>query len=197
MKKTLMSLAVASVLMSGSALAAIGDNGQASNNDASQATLNFNGKVTSSLCQIDTSDIQKDIQLGEVSSAALKSTNGRGPSKSFSVTLVNCDGGLQNISYVFQDKNGSNTNTYLVPESSDTAAKGVGVYLENENNQPIEVGETTQQTVVNGADGTALPNQTIPLSAYIGTVTGAADAGDVTAGIVKASAVMTIRTVGP
>ncbi len=63
-------------------------------------------------------------------------------------------------------------NDYLVPESSDTAAKGVGVYLEDENNQKINVGDTKQQTVVNGADGKALPNQTIPLAAYIGTTTG-------------------------
>ncbi|EAB1452168.1 type 1 fimbrial protein, partial [Escherichia albertii] len=77
MKKTLMSLAVVSVLMSGSAFAAIGNNGQATNNDASQATLNFAGKVTSSLCQVNTSDVTKDIELGEVSSAALKAANGR------------------------------------------------------------------------------------------------------------------------
>lgn len=194
MKKTLMSLAVVSVLMSGSAFAAIGNNGQATNNDASQATLNFAGKVTSSLCQVNTSDVTKDIELGEVSSAALKAVNGRGPSKTFTVDLVNCDGDLTDITYVFQDKNGSNTNDYLVPESSDTAAKGVGVYLEDENNQKINVGDTKQQTVVNGADGKALPNQTIPLAAYIGTTTGKASTGnDVTAGIVKASAVMSIR----
>ena len=196
MKKTIMSLVMAATLVNGTAFAAIGDNGQAGNNDASQATLNFNGKVTSSLCQVSTGDIQKDIELGEVSSAALKAQKGRGPSKSFSVSLVNCDSDLANIAYVFQDKNGNNnTNNYLVPESSDTAAKGVGVYLEDAQNNQINVGATKTHTVVNGADNKALPNQTIPLAAYIGTTsgnTGTIGAG-VTAGIVKASAVMTIR----
>lgn len=194
MKKTLMSLAVASVLISGSALAAIGGNGQADNNDASQATLNFTGKVTSSLCQVATSDIQKDIQLGEVSSAALKAQNGRGPSQTFSVDLVNCDGSLEDISYVIQDQNGSNSFNYLVPKSSDTAAKGVGVYIQNEDQSvDINVGDTVTQTVVKDPDGNALPSQSIPLSAYIGTITGTADAGTVTAGLVDATGVMTIR----
>ncbi|EHX1851803.1 type 1 fimbrial protein [Escherichia coli] len=195
MKKTIMSLVMAATLVNGTAFAAIGNNGQAGNNDASQATLNFNGKVTSSLCQVSTGDIQKDIELGEVSSAALKAQKGRGPSKSFSVSLVNCDGDLANIAYVFQDKNGNNTNNYLVPESSDTAAKGVGVYLEDAQNNSIDVGVTKTHTAVNGADNKALPNQTIPLAAYIGTTSGNAGTigTNVTAGIVKASAVMTIR----
>lgn len=57
MKKTIMSLAVVSALLSGGAMAAL-NNGQA-DNSASTATLNFTGKVTSSLCQVNTSDLTK------------------------------------------------------------------------------------------------------------------------------------------
>lgn len=63
MKKTIMSLAVVSAFLSGSAMAAL-TNGQA-DNSASSATLNFSGKVTSSLCQVSTSDLTKTISLGK------------------------------------------------------------------------------------------------------------------------------------
>lgn len=193
MKKTLMSLAVASVLMSGSALAAIGDNGQADNNDASQAELHFTGKLTSSLCQVATSDVKKEIYLGELSRAALVAS-GRGPSQSFSVSLVNCDPSVTNITYALQDKNGTVGN-YLVNQSGDTMAKGVGVYIEDNLNAAVKVNGTENTVTVQANNNQALPDQVIPLAAYIGaTNPGAvADPDTLTMGLVDASAVMTIR----
>lgn len=60
------SLIMAVTLMNSSAFAAIGSNGQANNNDASQAELHFTGKLTSSLCQVATSDVKKEIDLGDL-----------------------------------------------------------------------------------------------------------------------------------
>ncbi|ABG71782.1 putative CS12 fimbria-like major fimbrial protein subunit [Escherichia coli 536] len=193
MKKMIMPLTMVSVLMSGSALAAIGDNGQANNNDASQAELHFTGKLTSSLCQVATSDVKKEIYLGELSQAALTQGRGRGPSQSFSVSLVNCDPQVTTIKYSLQDKNGSKGD-YLVNQSGDTMAKGVGVYIEDNLNQPLQVdGAENTVTVQNNGTG-ALPNQVIPLAAYIGSTSGKVDdVGTVTMGLVDASAVMTIR----
>ncbi|HEB1529208.1 TPA: fimbrial protein [Escherichia albertii] len=189
MKKTLMSLAVVSVLMSGSALAA------PAANDASQATLNFAGRVTSSLCQVKTDDVTKDIYLGEVSKSALEAS-GKSPAQSFQVNLINCDGTTNDISYVLADANNNGNATYLVPKSGDTAATGVGVYVETSDGTPVDIG-TAQQLDVVVNDGNALSEQVIPLRAYIGTQTGNAGAigTDVTAGTVDATGVLTIRAI--
>ncbi|EEW3330182.1 fimbrial protein [Escherichia albertii] len=187
MKKTLMSLAVVSVLMSGSAFAA------PAANDASKATLNFMGRVTSSLCQVKTDDLVKDIQLGEVSKSALEAT-GQGPAQSFQVNLINCDSTTNDISYVLADANNNGNSKYLVPKSGDTAATGVGVFVETSDGTPVDIGtEQDLDVVANG--GNALSEQVIPLRAYIGTQGGTAGTlgTDVSAGTVDATGVITIR----
>ncbi|ENZ5952289.1 fimbrial protein [Escherichia albertii] len=189
MKKQIISItALASVLLSTAALAA------PATNDESQATLNFQGRVTSSLCQVDTTDMEKNIQLGELSLAELKAT-GKGPAKSFAVKLTNCDTTLNTISYTIAGANNQGENKqYLIPASNDTSAKGVGVWIEDNTGKPIQIGSEMQATVVKNKEN-ALSVQTIPLQAYIGTQTGSADqSGSVKAGTVDATAVMTIRT---
>ncbi|EOC3340569.1 fimbrial protein [Escherichia coli] len=191
------SLIMAVTLMNSSAFAAIGNNGQADNNDASQAELHFTGKLTSSLCQVATSDVKKEIDLGELSKAALLAS-GRGPSQSFSVSLVNCDPSINTISYALQDKNGS-VGDYLVNQSGDTMAKGVGVYIENNLNNRLKVDGSANTVDVQKNGAAALPDQVIPLAAYIGSTTPGAvtDFSTVTPGLVDANAVMTIRASAP
>ncbi|EPB8415016.1 TPA: fimbrial protein [Escherichia coli] len=197
MKKTIMSLAVVSALLSGHAMAALNTSGQA-DNSASAATLNFSGKVTSSLCQLKTDDLIKDISLGEISAAQLRSGTGRAPAQSFDVTLENCDSTVNEISYVIRDGNGSPdqgeaTATYLIPKSTNTSAKGVGVFIVGPEGEAIDVGDTKTYGATKGPDG-ALATQTISLAAYIGTASGQADSGNsVVAGDVNAVGVMTIK----
>ncbi|EGD4780846.1 fimbrial protein [Escherichia coli] len=190
MKKMIMPLTMVSVLMSGSALAAPGAN------DSSQATLNFNGRVTSSLCQVKTDDVVKDIYLGEVSKSALEA-NAQGPKQSFQVNLINCDTTVNDISYVLSDANGNGTANYLIPKSGDTSATGVGVYVEKSDGTPVNVGNTQTLTVTK-KDGTdALSEQVIPLRAYIGAQGGAGGVSAVTAGTVDATGILTIRATKP
>ncbi len=202
MKKTIMSLAVVSALFSAGAMAAISDDGKA-DNSASTATLNFTGKVTSSQCQVSTDDIIKTIELGEISSAQLKASKGRGPSKSFNVKLVNCDSAVNDISYVIRDGNGSAaqgqaTSNYLIPEMNDLSAKGVGVYIVDNNDSAVQIGSTKHYGVINDDGGKALSEQTISLGAYIGTQTGVAAAtGGIEAGTVNATGIMTIMATAP
>ncbi len=197
MKKTIMSLAVVSVLFSGSTMATLNGSGQA-DNSASTATLNFSGKVTSSLCQLKTDDLTKDISLGEVSAAQLRSGTGRAPSQSFDITLENCDPTVNQISYVIRDGNGSpddgaGSATYLIPKSTNTSAKGVGVFIVGPEGEVIDVGDVQTYGATQGSDG-ALATQTISLAAYIGTASGqAVNDNSVTAGDVNAVGVMTIK----
>ncbi|EFH2659501.1 TPA: type 1 fimbrial protein [Escherichia coli] len=195
MKKTIMSLAVVSALFSGAAMAELNDMGQA-DNSASNATLNFTGKVTSSLCQVNTADLAKTISLGEVSAAQLQATAARAPSHTFSVSLVNCDPSVNNISYVIRDGNGSPEqgaalSDYLIPKSSDTSAKGVGVFITDPEDNAIQIGETKQYGVIKDGDNNALATQNISLAAYIGRV--ADTAAEVNAGDVEATGIMTIK----
>ncbi|HAX3195434.1 TPA: type 1 fimbrial protein, partial [Escherichia coli] len=199
MKKTIMSLAVVSALFSAGAMAALSADGKA-DNSASTATLNFTGKVTSSLCQVSTDDITKTIELGELSSAQLKSGSGRGLSKYFNVKLVNCDSTVGDISYVIRDANsssaqGATNSKYLVPKLTDLAAKGVGVYIVDNNDNAINIGDTHHYGVIKGeGDAGALSDQTISLGAYIGTQSGAKDdTNAVEAGTVDATGIMTIK----
>ncbi|HEI3267041.1 TPA: type 1 fimbrial protein [Escherichia coli] len=199
MKKTIMSLAVVSALFSAGAMAAttLSADGKA-DNSASTATLNFTGKVTSSLCQVSTEDIAKTISLGEISSAQLKAGTGRGPSKSFAVKLVNCDSTVGDISYVIRDGNGSSaagaaTSKYLTPKLSDLAAKGVGVYIVDNLDNAVEIGQTKHYGVIKNDNNEALSEQTISLGAYIGTQSGAPAGTEIEAGEVDATGIMTIK----
>ncbi|EHS3657255.1 fimbrial protein [Escherichia coli] len=185
-----------SALFSAGAMAAatIGTNGQSVNNDASQATLNFSGKLTSSLCQVSTDDINQDIQLGEISKAALEAS-GRGPSHTFSVKLKNCDATVNAITYAIRDTNGSNDN-YLTNKSGDDFAKGVGVFIEDSSNQAITLNGAQHTYAVANNGGQALPDQEIPFAARIGVLegtTGNIDNAKIMAGVIQATAVMTIK----
>ncbi|ENC8505865.1 type 1 fimbrial protein [Escherichia coli] len=195
MKKTIMFFAVVSALFSAGAMAAnsVNANGQA-DNSASTATLNFTGKVTSSLCQVNTSDLTKTISLGEVSQAVLNTDGAHSPSQSFTVGLSNCDPTVSNITYVIRDGNaspatGGNTSAYLIPNSGDTTASGVGVYVAEPEGRAIQIGENKNLSVVKDGQGQALSEQTISLAAYIKKV----GAGAVTAGTVDAQGIMTIK----
>ncbi|HFD3424360.1 TPA: fimbrial protein [Escherichia coli] len=190
MKKTIMSFAVVSALFSGAAMAAL-TNGQA-DNSASTANLNFTGKVTSSLCQINTGDLDKTIQLGNASVTDLNA-DGQSPFMTFNVGLANCDPSVSDIKYVISDANSSpdtgNTTAYLIPKSTSTSATGVGVYITDPQHVAVNVGDNKTLKVINGPDGKALSEQNISLTAYMKK----AGTSTVTAGTVDATAVMTIK----
>ncbi|MED9851292.1 fimbrial protein [Escherichia coli] len=192
MKKAIVSLTVVSALLSGAAVAAVNENGQA-DNSASTATLNFTGKVTSSLCQVNTSDLTKTINLGEISAAALNTTGAHSPRQSFNVGLSNCDPSVANITYTIRDGNGlpdqgGTTSDYLIPLSGDTAASGVGVFITDPEGNDIQIG-AQKNAGVTQVNGEAQSEQTISLAAYIGNVSG----GKPTAGTVDATGIMTIK----
>ncbi|HEF0975460.1 TPA: type 1 fimbrial protein [Escherichia coli] len=191
MKKTIMSLAVVSALLSGGAMAA------PAANDASTATLNFTGRVTSSLCQVDTNSLEQNISLGEISASALKTT-GIAPAKSFSVSLVNCDTGVNSITYNIADANASGANKtaqYLQPFSGDDSARGVGVFIQTSDHKDVTIGQDQTLAVVKGEGDKALSTQTISLTAFMATPNKSPDTNgtQVTPGSVSARGVMTIK----
>jgi len=183
--KNLIYLAMFSILLSGGAMAASADN------DSSYATLNFSGRVTSNLCQVSTSDVTKDINLGETTKQQI--TDSSQKKQSFTVRLNNCDTTVSQISYVLSDgNNNADQAGYLLPKSGDTSAKGVGVFVETSGGDAVTTGETKTIDVLKDADGSALPQQTIALQAYIDKT---GDVSGVSGGTVDATGTLTIKAV--
>ncbi|EFB4000330.1 TPA: type 1 fimbrial protein [Escherichia coli] len=198
MKKTIMSLAVVSALMSGVTFAA-----NPAQNDTSKATVNFSGNVTASLCQVETSNLSQTISLGEVSKSALEAT-GKGKPQSFQINLTNCDTATNEISYTLADANYNPINgqaalTYLVPKSGDKSAEGVGVFVQTSTGSAITPGNTIKLDVAKDGDQKALSDQVISLRAYIGTKDGqpvdpnGQNRDSVKPGTVDATGVLTIK----
>ncbi|WP_247999724.1 fimbrial protein [Escherichia marmotae] len=188
MKKNMTALFIASALFSGMAMA---DASVLATNDSSQATLNFEGRVTSNACQVSTSDVNKTIELGEVTMNQLDFGSGS-QAQSFNVELVNCDTNTESISYTLADVNGSESNKeYLIPESGDTSATGVGVFVEKSDGSTVTTGqEITLDNLGQDGNGT-LSSQTIALKANIRKTD---DTVDATPGSVNAKGTLTIRT---
>ncbi|HAU7903041.1 TPA: fimbrial protein [Escherichia coli] len=179
MKKTIMSLFIVSMMASGTAMAAT------ATNDTSNTQLNFTGKVTSSLCQINTADSAGvNINLGEVQAATLNTGAGTSKPQSFTVNLENCDTGVDSIKYQITSKNQQDRD-YISPEAGDTSATNVGVYITTADAKgptAITLGQDYEATVINGIDGGAAPSQKIELQAYMKKVgTNAVTAGNVNA----------------
>ncbi|EFA5066472.1 type 1 fimbrial protein [Escherichia coli] len=180
MKKTIVSLMVVSSLFSGAAMAT------PSENDSSSAVLNFSGRVTSSLCQVDTNFAEQTIELGELSASALNAT-GAGRAKTFTVGLINCDTSTDSLTYTISDAytSGSATADYLNPYNDDSSAKGVGVYIASaDGDTPVQIGQEYAVDVVKDEEGNALSSQSIALTANIkrsGTNNNTVEPGSVTA----------------
>lgn len=183
MKKTVMSLFIASIISSSSAMAAT--------NDTSSTQLNFNGKVTSSLCQINTADTAGiNINLGEVQATTLNN-NGTSKPQSFTVNLENCDPTVNDIKYQITSKN-QNDSDYISPDAGDTSATNVGVYLttaDASGASAITLGDEQTASVISGIGGDAAPNQKIELQAYMKKV----GTNNVTAGNVSAVGFITVK----
>ncbi|MBS1206270.1 MAG: fimbrial protein FimI [Proteobacteria bacterium] len=80
--KTLLAVAIATVLPAGAALAATTSGG----------TVNFNGKVVTSACAISAGSANIDVDMGEVRTAVLAAAGSEASTaKAFAITLEDCE----------------------------------------------------------------------------------------------------------
>lgn len=163
--------------------------------DASVATIDFTGSVTSNTCQLDTASTKQTIDMGEVKVSTLEN-NGNGPRHNFKIQLVDCDNATQGFQVTFEDNNGfSSTRDYLTNTSQGNGleATGVGVAIANiDNGSVITLGQpvNVQASVDASNNNEAWPQQTISFDAYLKGV----GQGKPTAGYVNASASVSITT---
>ena len=184
MKKTLMSVVMASVLVSGSAFA------DDAKKEFSNATINFDGNVTASLCQIADDSLDQTIHLGDATVAQVSAE--KAGKKSFNVRLVNCDTTVNNVDYIIQDANGKGSAAYLVNSApTGFAAENVGVYIETHDGTPIDTDKTNTVQLVPGVE-----QYNIGLTAHMGPALDSANGNAAltpTAGQVSAKAIMLVK----
>ncbi|GHD96052.1 fimbrial protein [Pseudocitrobacter faecalis] len=181
-KKTLLALAI-SVLASGYALA--------DDIDGGGGKITFTGLVISAPCSIKADDIDKKVDLGEVTDTFINA-NTHSEAKDSSITLENCalpssdDGKGQPLSKVkvtFTSSNVVASNPGLLSNTFAGGASNVGVRLMDSTGANITLG-TAKELALNPDSAT----QILPFQAWMEKI----GANTVTAGGVTATANYTL-----
>ena len=129
--------------------------------------------------------------MGEVSVKDLNANN-RSRAQTFTVDLKNCDTSVNKIQYQVSSQNPGDTD-YISPVANDTAATGVGVYIQTADAASptaIRLGNSYNASVIQNVDGSgAAADQQIALQAYMKKAGNAT----VTAGSVNAVGYVTVK----
>ncbi|MBM7016684.1 fimbrial protein [Enterobacter cloacae] len=138
-------------------------------------TVHFKGEIIDAPCSIAQESVDQTVELGQVSSAALKN-GGTSTPVSFSIDLQNCD--ISTIKTVTATWSGTpDTNLQTAWGISGTAS-GAAIILRDASEKEISLGQETSPTTLT-AD-----NTTIAMSAFLkgdgntvvpGAFTGVAD----------------------
>lgn len=137
MKKIKLAMALGMILAAGSVFAAdsVAAKGQG------HGTVNFKGEIIKAPCSITADTAEQTVDLGQVSSSALKA-GGKSTPKNFSIKLEDCDvTGLKNktVTATFTGKNASFDATSTLLALSGTAS-GAGIAITDNNNSAVKLG---------------------------------------------------------
>lgn len=162
--------------------------------DASVATVDFMGSVTSNSCQLATESVQQTVNLGEIKVSTLNN-GAAGPRHAFQINLVDCDSSTQGFSVTFEDAQGYDANRdYItnISQGDGSDAKNVGVRIAKiDGGNDLVLGQEIDfDASVDPNSGDAWPQQTLGFDAYLVKT----DGGTATAGTVNASATVSITT---
>lgn len=126
--------------------------------DQGHGTVTFTGAIINSPCSIHPDSVDQTVNLGQISSIALKD-GGKSSPKPFQVKLENCD--------ITALSKGTVTTTFTGAEGVDGrlgidgVAKGASIALTNGAGKPIVLGTATDpQKIQNG-------NNTLEFAAYL------------------------------
>ncbi|WP_320710394.1 fimbrial protein [Enterobacter asburiae] len=178
--KTLLAIAIAALLPTGTALAA----------GTSGGTVNFSGKVVTSACAISAGSANIDVDMGEVRTATLATAGSvASTAKAFAITLEDCEIADTSAS---TDENPIAATTVAVtftgtPDTSDVNSLSVGANGSANSAQNVAIRLYDEQgNVVNlGEPAAAIPLRkganTLNFSAKYYSPKGGATAGDASA----------------
>lgn len=165
MNKTLIALCLALTTTSISAMAA----------DAGSGKITFKGTFNSGACTIAPTDVNKEVQLGNIAAVNLDAAGKKGPLNSFELKLQDCqlDPSASGTPYskVKITFNGQPDATNASLWSSTGSANNVAVSFLDSTGKTIKPGETLEQTL-------KASDTTIILSAQA-EATGAATSGSI------------------
>ncbi len=165
MNKTLIALCLAVTTTSISAMAA----------DAGSGKITFKGIINSGACTIAPSDVNKEVELGSIAAANLKTAGKTGPLNTFELKLQDCqlESGTPGTPYskVKIAFNGQPDVTASSLWANTGSASNVAVAFFNNSGAAIKPGDTLEQAI-NSSE------TTINLSAQV-QATGAATTGNI------------------
>ncbi|WP_272674882.1 fimbrial protein [Providencia sp. PROV029] len=165
MNKTLIALCLALTTTSISAMAA----------DAGSGKITFKGTINSGACTIAPTDVNKEVQLGNIAAVNLDAAGKKGPLNSFELKLQDCqlDPSASGTPYskVKITFNGQPDATNASLWSSTGSANNVAVSFLDSTGKTIKPGDTLEQTL-------KASDTTIILSAQA-EATGAATSGSI------------------
>ncbi|MEX6136805.1 fimbrial protein [Providencia hangzhouensis] len=165
MNKTLIALCLALTTTSISAMAA----------DAGSGKITFKGTINSGACTIAPTDVNKEVQLGNIAAVNLDAAGKKGPLNSFELKLQDCQlnpsASGTPYSKVKITFNGQPDATNASLWSSTGSANNVAVSFLDSTGKTIKPGETLEQTL-------KASDTTIILSAQA-EATGAATSGSI------------------
>ncbi|WP_272675732.1 MULTISPECIES: fimbrial protein [unclassified Providencia] len=141
MNKTLIALCLALTTTSISAMAA----------DAGSGKITFKGTINSGACTIAPTDVNKEVQLGNIAAVNLDAAGKKGPLNSFELKLQDCqlDPSASGTPYskVKITFNGQPDATNASLWSSTGSANNVAVSFLDSTGKTIKPGETLEQTL--------------------------------------------------
>ncbi|WP_305832161.1 fimbrial protein [Photobacterium leiognathi] len=101
--------------------------------------VRFEGEVVNAACAVDNDSRDKLVQMGQVRVADFASVGTEAGGNDFTLKLVDCDTSVQDTAAInFQGNVDSKDGKALLINSLAGAAKGVGIYLYNEDGSPVE-----------------------------------------------------------
>lgn len=146
MKKIKLAMALGMILAAGSVFAAdtTADSSSVATKGQGHGTVNFKGEIIEAPCSITADTAEQTVDLGQVSSSALKA-GGKSTPKNFSIKLEDCDvTGLKNktVTATFTGKNASFDTTSTLLALSGTAS-GAGIAITDNNNSAVTLGSAS------------------------------------------------------
>lgn len=159
-RKCILPVALAGLMISGSALAAATDGpspiipnpGTSTGTQGAGGEVKFNGEITDVSCDVSTASKNQTVDLGKWAKSYFESRS-ETTETPFTISVKNCPGSVQTVSVLFDGDKDAGDNTLL--KVTDGGATGVGIKLyEADRNTAIAIGSISKAVnVITAKDG--------------------------------------------
>lgn len=115
--------------------------------DLGMINLTMTGVILTETCDIDASSKNQTVNIGSFSAGDFKNTGDVSASKAFNILMKNCTENIKSANITFTGSTGSDPTVLNLSDALGTGnmAKGIGVQVLGENNQPLVINSQTPQ----------------------------------------------------